>query len=142
MNEFVIDNSVVLAWCFEDESDSYCEEVLDALQDGTAYVPVVWPLEVTNVLLVAGRKARISPAKAVQFLHMLEALPLLLDAESQSLVFGEIFALGEKTGLTSYDASYLALAMRRGIPLATKDKTLKKAAAKLKVAVFGTVKNT
>lgn len=137
MTEFVIDNSVVMAWCFEDETDPYTEAVLDALKDSTAYVPGLWPLEVANVLLVAAKKSRISHANAIQFMHMLAQLPIVLDPEPRERVFGEIFALGEKTGLTSYDASYLDLAMRRGIPIATKDKALRKTAADFTIAIFG-----
>jgi hypothetical protein len=50
---FVVDNSVVMSWCFEDEGNGYAEAVLESLEDREAFVPAIWPLEVENILLVA-----------------------------------------------------------------------------------------
>lgn len=68
---FVVDTSVVMSWCFEDEGDSYAEAVLESLEAGEAFVPAVWPQEVGNVLLVAERKKRLSHASVVRFLELL-----------------------------------------------------------------------
>jgi len=72
---FVVDNSVVMSWCFEDEGDGYAESVLESLEVGEAFVPAIWPLEVGNVLLVAERKGRLGQASVVRFLSLLVALP-------------------------------------------------------------------
>ena len=67
MDRFVLDNSIVMAWCFEDESDSFADAVLEQLQTKTAIVPAIWPLEVGNVLLVAERRGRLSEADSARF---------------------------------------------------------------------------
>lgn len=71
---FVIDNSVVMSWCFGDEGNSYAEAVLESLETGGAFVPAIWPLEVGNVLLVAERKKRLSEGSVVRFLALLGGL--------------------------------------------------------------------
>lgn len=78
---FVIDNSVVMSWCFEDEGNSYAEAVLESLESGEAFVPAIWPLEVGNVLLVAETKKRLSHASAVRFLGLPGGLPISVEQE-------------------------------------------------------------
>jgi len=133
---FVIDNSVVMAWCFEDESSPYARAVQDALKTRHALVPRVWALEVANVLAVAERKKRITRSNAARFLVLLRSLPITVEAETPERVFGEISSLAMETGLTAYDASYLDLAIRQGLPLATLDADLRKAARKVGVAIL------
>jgi predicted nucleic acid-binding protein len=132
---FVVDNSVVMAWCFSDESNEKTEGLLDRLLDGKAYVPSIWPLEVANVLLVAERKKRIGEADTSRFLTLLARLPIVVDRENSTSVH-EMVMLARNHGLTSYDASYLDLAMKRGLPLATQDKTLIQAAMKCNVILI------
>jgi predicted nucleic acid-binding protein len=91
-------------------------------------VPVRWPAEVANALLIAVRRGRISQEKANRFLLDLRALPIRLDPESSDAVFDQVFKLAEQYSLTIYDASYLELAIREGLPLATLDNDLRKAA--------------
>ena len=133
---FVIDNSVVMTWCFENEKSIYADEVLNRLGKGCAIVPSVWPLEVTNVLLVAERNQRISESDSVRFLELLRCLPIVIEQEPPSRILGEVMALAREYRLSSYDASYLDLAMREGVPIATLDKKLSKAAARSKVPLF------
>jgi predicted nucleic acid-binding protein len=78
---FVIDASVVMTWCFEDETSPYAEAVLDGLESATAVVPSIWPLEIGNVLLVAERKNRLKPAAADRFIALLSELPIIAEPE-------------------------------------------------------------
>lgn len=127
---FVVDNSVTMAWCFADEVTSYTESVLDRLRDTQALVPVIWPLEVANVLLVAERRQRITEAQTAHFLELLRALPITVDDGGVEKGWGPALTLGREFGLSAYDACYLELAMRQGLPLATQD-TRQRATAKL-----------
>ncbi len=136
MADFVVDNSVVMSWCFADENSGYADRVLAALETKTAAVPVVWPLEVANVLLVAERKKRLGKADSIRFLELLRELPLEVIQEAPQRMTGEIMALAREQQLSSYDASYLDLAMRKGLPLATLDAALIKAAEKCGVLLF------
>ena len=130
---FVMDNSVVMAWCFENESSPHADKVLALLEKDQALVPGIWPLEVVNVLLVAERKRRLSKADATRFLDLLHSLPIHVEVETDVRVMDKILALGRESGLSSYDASYLDLAIRRGLPLATLDMKLQKAARDFRV---------
>jgi predicted nucleic acid-binding protein len=123
---FVIDTSVAMAWCFEDEATDAADEVLDGLRVDQAVVPAIWPLEVANVLLVAERRGRLSEAQVSRFLELLAQLPIDVD-ESPADMAG-IVAAGRRHTLSSYDASYLVLAERLGAALATLDQRLTKAA--------------
>lgn len=130
---FVVDTSVVMSWCFEEEGDDYAEAVLESLESAEAFVPAVWPLEVGNVLLVAERKKRLSQAAVVRFLALLGGLPITVEQETPERMLKEIVSLAREHGLSTYDASYLDLAMRLDLPLATRDTSLAKAAKKCKV---------
>jgi predicted nucleic acid-binding protein len=123
-----------MAWCFGDEATPYSESVLGALARGEAIVPPVWPLEVANVLLVGERKKRLTPAQSLRFVELLQSLPITLDAEVRPLA--ELLGLAREQGLTSYDASYLDLAVRTGLPLASLDGDLLKAADRFGVARY------
>lgn len=133
---FVVDNSIVMSWCFEDEGNSYAEAVLESLEAGEAFVPAIWPLEVGNVLLVAERKKRLSQASVVRFLTLLGGLPISVEQETPERMLREIVSLAREHGLSTYDASYLDLAMRLDLPLATQDASLVKAAKKSKVPAY------
>ncbi len=136
MADFVVDNSVVMAWCFADEESAYADQVLASLETLTAVVPAVWPLEVGNVLMVAERRKRLGKADSVRFLELLYELPIEFMQETPKRMTGEIVALAREQKLSTYDASYLDLAMRKGLPLATSDKALKKAAQQCGVVLF------
>lgn len=133
---FVVDNSVVMAWCFEDEKNKYADRVLDRLLESEAIVPTIWPLEVVNVLLVAERRERLTPASSKYFLSILERLPIRIDLEDGLVRMAELLELGRTQELSSYDAAYLALAVNRGVPLATLDEKLKAAAENIGVLLL------
>ncbi len=134
--QFVVDNSVVMSWCFEDECSAYGDRVLRSLEDNSAIVPSIWPLEAGNVLLVAERRKRLSQADAARFLSLLEQLPIEVRQESPRRMFNEVLSVGREFKLSTYDASYLELAMRSGFPLATEDKNLRSAARKCEVLLY------
>lgn len=133
---FIVDNSVVMSWCFQDEMSEYADSVLDRLTAAQALVPGIWTLEVTNVLLIAQKRKRLGRAGSTRFLELLRSLPIVVEQELPVRVFAEIFALAEDTGLSTYDASYLDLAMREGLPLASLDKNMRKAANNCRVPIF------
>jgi predicted nucleic acid-binding protein len=132
----VLDASVTLAWAFEDEGFTYTDLVLESLATVKACVPNIWPLEVGNALLVAERRGRLNQAASVQFLTLLWKLPILVESSKMELMMGEILALARQHRLSSYDAAYLHLAMRHGIPLATHDEVLRQAATQAGVSLF------
>ena len=136
MQDFVIDNSVVMSWCFKDETSKYTDTVLDYLENTTAYVPAIWPLEVSNVLLVAERRKRLNQADSSRFISLLFELPIIVEPESPERMLNEILALAREYKLSSYDASYLDLAMRKGLPIATTDKHIMSAARKSHVPIL------
>ncbi len=123
---FVVDASVALAWCFEDEANAHTEAVLDLLADDTAIVPSLWELEVSNVLLLGERRGRLTESQTTRFVALLGQLPILVDSASTDMA--AVIALGRQYTLTAYDAAYLALAQREGVPLASLDRKLREAA--------------
>ena len=135
-NDFVIDNSVVMTWCFKDEANQYADTILDRLEASTGFVPSIWPLEVCNVLLVAERKKRIGEADSTRFITLLASLPITIEQEPPERMVTEVFLLAREHNLSSYDASYLDLAMRKGLPIATLDKNLIAAAKRSQVPLL------
>lgn len=123
---FVVDASVTLAWCFEDEASPQTEAILDLLSDDTAVVPSLWELEVSNVLLFGERRRRLTESQTARFVALLGQLPILVD--SASVDMQAVLAVGRHHALTAYDAAYLVLAEREGVPLATLDVRLRNAA--------------
>ncbi len=133
--DFVVDNSVVMAWCFQDETSPYADDILGLLEEATAFVPSIWPLEVGNVLLVAERNKRLNEMDSARLIALLSELPVIVEQETPERMIKEIFALARKHKLSSYDASYLDLAMRKGLPIATSDKNLIAAAKRSQVPI-------
>ncbi len=129
----VLDASVALPWHFEDETSEYAEHVLDRLETDAAIVPALWPLEMANGLTVAERRGRLSPAKLARAVELSLDLPVLVDEVSTHLALGPVLELARSQELSAYDAAYLELAMREGIPLATQDEDLRAAAGRVGV---------
>jgi predicted nucleic acid-binding protein len=125
---FVLDASVTLAWAFEDEGGEYAREVLARLEREEACTTALWPLEVSNGLLVAERRDRIKPADSARFTSLLLALPIVVEPVDRRRVFEQTRVLARRWNLSAYDAHYLELAIRYGIPLATLDDGLRQAA--------------
>jgi predicted nucleic acid-binding protein len=132
----VVDSSVSLSWCLGDETEEYAEAVLRAMGSHTAHVPVLWPFEVANGLWMSERRGRITAADTQRALADLAALPIEIEGYGHTRARGEVLALARQEGLTCYDAAYLELAMRQGLPLATLDGQLRDAAGRVGVPLF------
>lgn len=129
MTRFVLDSSVALAWCFEDEASEVADRILDLLESVEAIVPVIWPAEVGNALLAGERRRRISAAGVARSLALLRDLDIRLDAADARTEVDNWVAVARSHKLAVYDAAYLVLAIREGLPLATLDRALARAAA-------------
>jgi len=127
---FVLDTSVTMAWLFEDEATRPTEKLLDRLKSEDALVPTLWTYEVGNVLLMAERRKRITEAQGRRFTLLLESLPICIADPHLNSLWNNAVVVAREHGLTVYDGTYLDLAMREGIPLATRDIALRKAAKK------------
>jgi predicted nucleic acid-binding protein len=133
----VLDASVALAWTFEDESSPYANYAVGLLASRRGVVPSIWPLEVINGLLSSFKRGRVDEAAAARLLTILHRLPLDIDQASSNMPSGQrMLELGARYSLSSYDASYLELAMRRGLPLATQDERLANAATAAGVEIL------
>ncbi len=132
---FVLDTSVTMAWLFEDEATRTTEAILDRLKDEEALVPTLWTYEVGNVLLMAERRNRITEAQGRRFTQLLESLPIHISDSHLKSLWNNAVVVAREHGLSVYDGTYLDLAMREGIPLATRDKALRKAAKKLGIVI-------
>jgi predicted nucleic acid-binding protein len=133
---FVLDGSVTLAWYFKDEADPYADAVAASIPGAQPAVPAIWPLEVANAVLVGERRKRSTEAQAARWLAYLGSLPIAVDDQTTARAWTDVLRLGRAHALSAYDAAYLELALRRGLPLATLDGPLKAAAAAAGVAVY------
>lgn len=128
MLRFVPDVSAVCAWCFEDERTAASEALLARLPECALCVPALFLWELGNVLLMAERRTRITSADRSRFLALVVQLDLGMDPADPNVVWHDVLSLAAQHRLTSYDAAYLELAMRGGLPLASRDKALLEAA--------------
>ena len=128
---FVLDNSVTMRWFFGDGKPAelrYAKLVLDSLNKASAVVPVTWGLEVANVIARAEAKAIVTEARSRTFLELLEGINIEVDQATFSRSLSDTLQLARRYRLSAYDASYLELALRRSLALATLDEDLQKAA--------------
>lgn len=126
---FVLDNSVTMRWLFGDGSRDdlgYAERILELLGDtGTvALVPAIWALEAANVIARADARSLITEARSREFLTLLQDMAIEPDRETFDHAFEETLHLAQRYALSAYDAAYLELSLREGIPLATLDNDL------------------
>jgi predicted nucleic acid-binding protein len=117
----VIDASVALAWVFGDEHHDAAWQILERLSEGPAWVPTHFHLEVGNGLLAGLRRGRLTADETRTVVVALGALPIEVDLDTPGRAFSETWPLAAQYGLTTYDAAYLELAIRRGLPMATLD---------------------
>lgn len=133
--QFVLDCSVALSWCFPDERAKASERLLSALAKGVAAVPPLWFLEVSNALLVGESRKRLSSAETAEAMTLLSRLPLEVDDRSGFPLAQDLLSLARRHALSAYDATYLELAQRLKLPLATLDRSLQKAAKSLGIDI-------
>lgn len=134
MASLVVDSSIAAAWCFPDERTDYTNAVLQLLSPPSeAVAPRLFAYDIRNCVLMGLRRKRITKTEAETFLDSVQILPIRLeDPES----YGALFELANSEGLTVYDAAYLDMAMRKGLPLATLDTALVRAAGRSGVAIL------
>lgn len=132
----IIDASVMLRWYFEDEQDP-TEDILRRLSIEDLVVPAHWPSELANGIVIGERRGRSAVAHVDRLMRLLEELQIEVDEEGAAAALVRILPLARAHGLTVYDAIYLELAERRGLPLATYDGPLAQAAASIGVEVLG-----
>lgn len=136
---FVLDNSVTMRWFFGDgepQQLAFAGTVLDAMKQDGALVPVTWGLEVANVIARAEAKGWVTEARSGAFLEMLQGVDIEVDTATFARALSDTLQLARRYKLSAYDASYLELALRLGMPLATLDEDLLKAAKKAGVKKF------
>ena len=132
----VIDSSLAAAWCFGDEATPQANTLLRSLKDMRGLVPALWHFEVTNLLVQAERRKRIGSEDATALLAFFDSLPIETDSETPGSRRRDVWILARRHRLTSYDATYLELAIRAGMPLATCDKAMADAATECGIPVL------
>jgi predicted nucleic acid-binding protein len=136
VDRLVVDSSVAIAWLFDDEDDPYATAVAARLPFANPIVPRLWHLEMANVLLGGERKNRCTQSDITGWLSFLARLPIAVDSETEDKAWSDTINLARQYRLTVYDAAYLELALREGIPLATLDKKLETAARAVGVPIY------
>jgi len=127
-----------LPGAFDDQATEATRALLDRFEDERAEVPSLWHLELANALAMGERKGRITPARASEFIALIDGLPIVIDERTSNFALSTVLELSRRERLSAYDASYLELAMRRGVPLATKDNDLARAANHMGVTLLPT----
>ena len=130
----VLDASTTLSWAFDDESGKYADEVLEFVAENHAVVPSLWNYEIANAVLVGIRRSRLTVDDAVAFAEDLATMDIRVESGGDEPM--TLLAEALEFELTAYDAAYLMLARTNGLPLATRDKALIRAARKAGVDIF------
>ena len=125
---FVLDCSVAMAWLFLDEGNDSTDALREKLVTEHAVVPALWPIEVGNALLAATRRGRLSEEDWPRIRDDFAELPIEVDTDSCTRVLDRVLPVASDHKLSVYDATYLELAMRLSLPLATLDRQLAAAA--------------
>jgi predicted nucleic acid-binding protein len=122
---FVLDASITACWAFADEDHPDAALALERIRGDEARVPALWWFEVRNTLIVSERRGRLTETDTAAFLRRLARLGVTVDRSPEE---AGVLALARRHRLTVYDASYLELAQREALPLATLDTELARAA--------------
>src|SRR5688572_19461215 len=134
---FIVDASISVAWVHPPQATQQSADALQSFVDGAeVHAPVLWAIEVANALLVLLRRGKLTGEERRRALLQLSKLPITIDYEAATHAFSKISELAGNYGLSTYDAVYLELALRTGLPLACKDGPLRNAAAKAGVALW------
>ena len=133
---FVIDASLVLAWQFKDEGNAFADATIERLRDEVAVAPAIWPIEVANAFVVGVRRGRLSSTDAAAPISMVLDLPITVRQTDWEGTLLSVLDLALTLNLSAYDASYIQLASRERLTLATLDDRLKTAAGRAGVALL------
>jgi predicted nucleic acid-binding protein len=128
VNAIVIDASVASSWCFDDEASLSREEVGLLFDTFACHVPAIFRVEVANAINVGVRRGRLTEARAMETLEHVQCLVWHVDPPDADAMVAS-FAIARRHGLTMYDATYVELARRLGIPLASNDRDVRRSAA-------------
>lgn len=131
---FVLDASPALALCFDDEAEPGVLELMEQLRTQPAWVPAGWKLEVAQALWHAERRGRVLPNNVEETVELAASLPVVVDDETSRHALGDTLDLARALQISTYDASYVELARRRKLPLATLDRRLSEAARSIGLA--------
>ena len=126
---------MTMAWLFSDEANSATDALRKSLLKDYAIAPVLWPIEVGNVLLVATRRGRITSDDWSSIRTDLAALPIEVEQASDDRVLESVVPIAHQYEISVYDAMYLEIALRLGLPLATLDRKLAAASSRAGVVV-------
>ena len=132
---FVLDASLTVAW-FLNEPGPALGDIVDRLAEDGAVVPRLWPLEVANAFQIAIRKDRTTAADRDAAFGELRRMAITIDTGADDLAWTTIVELSDRFSLTAYDASYVELAHRRRLPLATLDKAMIAAAKRMDIKIL------
>jgi predicted nucleic acid-binding protein len=134
---FVADASVAIAWVHPAQATPETEAMLDGLAAGDSLVvPALWPLEVANALTVLSRRRKLTLDEARTAVEIIRELPAVIDYEAAAIAFTRLVDLATRHELTIYDATYIELATRRRLPLASNDVRMKQAAVRSGVRLW------
>lgn len=136
MSGLVLDADLALGWCFEDRGDEYSDAVLELLREEPGMVPGHWMLELTNVLQAAQKRQILSEADVGRFLELIRQLPIETDGETALRAADQTRLLARSHGLSTWEAAYLELAVRRSATLATRNSALRAAARRCGVTLM------
>jgi predicted nucleic acid-binding protein len=130
---FVVDASIVIAWAF-DEVNVVAGEARDRIRDETVIAPALWWFEVRNALIQGERRGRFTEFGTARFLRDVSRLAITIDFSPEE---AQVLSLARRHRLSVYDAAYLEVAQRQGLPLATLDQQLAVAARGEGVPLIG-----
>jgi predicted nucleic acid-binding protein len=134
---FVVDASVALAWCLDDERSTAANAILERLASDPAIVPAIWPFEVASGLRAAERRGRITMVDALRSALVLRTLPIEIEPADVATILDGCAAIARRLDLSVYDAAYVSLAIARRLPLATADERVRRACTLAGVEVIG-----
>lgn len=138
IRDFVADSSIGVAWAIPSQSSGSTDQLLDAVASGARFVvPVLWTFEIANAIIMLGRRRRINGEQRHRAIQLLGRLRPVVDDEGPALAFRELSKVAERFSLSIYDAAYLELAVRRRLPLASRDADLNRAAKAAGVESLG-----
>jgi predicted nucleic acid-binding protein len=136
-SSFVVDASFAVAWVHGGQATEETSAALEAVRKGSEiFAPSLWTIEIANALLVLVRRGLLAKERRIEALRMLNTLPVNLDHEASPLAFTRISEIAYAAGTSAYDATYVELALRKGLPLACKDGPLRNAARKAGIVIW------
>jgi predicted nucleic acid-binding protein len=136
LTDWVVDSSIALAWALPDETSKEADRFLSRISiRSILWVPALWWYEIANALLMAQRRKRLGEAERMRLMELYRRLPIRTDMALDSDILWRLHTLAIEYNLSAYDAAYPELAQRRGLGLATVDRTLRFAAQRAGIKV-------